>query len=81
MAATRLIAFGNKKTYLIFAQQLGHSRRFIADLLMSSAAGRFFVEAAKMSLMALVLYIALCSVGEIIVFGIRLIKLVLGDGD
>ena len=56
-------------------------RSNIADLLMSSAAGRFFVEAAKMSLMALVLYIARCSVGEIIVFGIRLIKLVLGDGD
>ena len=55
-------------------------RNVILELMQNSAIGRVVLEALKMGLLAALCYVLMCTVGEILLFFIKLLKLALEDG-
>ena len=55
-------------------------RNVVLELMQNSAIGRVVLEALKMGLLAALCYVLMCTVGEILLFLIKLLKLALEDG-
>lgn len=55
-------------------------RNVVLELMQNSAIGRVVLEALKMGLLAALCYVLMCTVGEILLFFIKLLKLALEDG-
>lgn len=55
-------------------------RNVVLELMQNSAIGRVVLETLKMGLLAALCYVLMCTVGEILLFLIKLLKLALEDG-
>lgn len=55
-------------------------RNVVLELMQNSAIGRVVLEALKMGLLAALCYVLMCTVGEILLFLIKLLRLALEDG-
>ena len=55
-------------------------RNVVLELMQNSAIGRVVLEALKMGLLAALCYVLMCTVGEILLFLIKLIKLAMEEG-
>ena len=55
-------------------------RNVVLELMQNSAIGRVVLETLKMGLLAALGYVLMCTVGEILLFLIKLLKLALEDG-
>lgn len=51
---------------------------FLLDFMQSSAIGRGLIEVVKMSVMLAIFYMVMCTVGELILFGIKFLKVAIG---
>lgn len=55
-------------------------RNVVLELMQNSAIGRVVLEALKMGLLAALCYVLMCTVGEILLFLIKLLKLAMEEG-
>ena len=55
-------------------------RNVVLELMQNSAIGRVVLEALKMGVLAALCYVLMCTVGEILLFLIKLIKLAMEEG-
>lgn len=55
-------------------------RNVVLELMQNSAIGRVMLEALKMGLLVVLCYVLMCTVGEILLFLIKLLKLAFEDG-
>lgn len=55
-------------------------RNVVLELMQNSAIGRVLLEALKMGLLAALCYVLMCTVGEILLFLIKLLKLAMEEG-
>ena len=55
-------------------------RNVVLELMQNSAIGRVVLEALKMGLLAALCYVLICTVGEILLFLIKLLKLAMEEG-
>ena len=55
-------------------------RNVVLELMQNSAIGRVVLEALKMGLLTALCYVLMCTVGEILLFLIKLLRLALEDG-
>ena len=55
-------------------------RNVVLELMQNSAIGRVVLEALKMGLLVALCYVLMCTVGEILLFLIKLLRLALEDG-
>lgn len=55
-------------------------RNVVLELMQNSAIGRVVLEALKMGLLVALCYVLMCTVGEILLFLIKLIKLAMEEG-
>lgn len=55
-------------------------RNVVLELMQNSAIGRVVLESLKMGLLAALCYVLMCTVGEILLFLIKLLKLAMEEG-
>ena len=55
-------------------------RNVVLELMQNSAIGRVVLEVLKMGLLAALCYVLMCTVGEILLFFIKLLKLAMEEG-
>ena len=55
-------------------------RNVVLELMQNSAIGRVLLEALKMGLLAALCYVLMCTVVEILLFLIKLLKLAMEEG-
>lgn len=55
-------------------------RNVVLELMQNSAIGRVVLEALKMGVLAALCYVLMCTVGEILLFLIKLIKFAMEEG-
>lgn len=55
-------------------------RNVVLELMQNSAIGRVVLEALKMGVLAALCYVLMCTVGEILLFLIKLLKLAMEEG-